>query len=377
MVEWEGTPDAPPPRRGEDALMGPSTNAALALLTTALSLFVCIPSYALGITRRLVPSYGPAHASALFGGRARGLGGALLAPPETSRPPPQSSWLKRIIAGTPINRLPNPLAWLQSMWTGPTSAHSEYHTDMESSYASEQEDNCRPLPIHHTLISPTTCSCGMDLDHSEHSGPSDTRGQQMALEQKKSEAPDFWETFQDNDPLFPPKDESGHRAMLATFAEHVLSRAKFLGYVGGTAGDRSYTIDTITEPHRSVLLKLISDTYTASPLRNNPESMSEAPSYSASDMARALFFHKGAFTPCEWYIICVDWFKDWTGFAISDALIKGVGDEEWESQWLLQNAKMRDEDDVEGLKRVQPKLRRQFRAFAYWEEGYEYAHFRG
>ncbi|RVD83097.1 uncharacterized protein DFL_007498 [Arthrobotrys flagrans] len=239
-------------------------------------------------------------------------------------------------------------------------------------------DNAPPKPIAHHLITPTTCSCGSDANGPSHSGPSQKWRDRLAAERKKFKIPEVWDHFEDNDPYFPARDEWDHRRMLVTFAEHVLSRAEFLGYVGGSAEDRLYTINSITEPHRTLLLKLVADTPTSSPYRNNFDfdAMCAAPSYSASDMARALFHHKCLFTDCEWYIICVDWFRNWTGYAMSDALIKDVGNEEWENKWDLDLARMRNEGDEEGLKKVQPKLKRRFRAFAYWEEGYEQAFFK-
>ncbi|KAF3080648.1 hypothetical protein TWF594_001326 [Orbilia oligospora] len=244
------------------------------------------------------------------------------------------------------------------------------------SHTGERLDNSRPQPIAHHLITPTTCSCGSDISNPSHSAPSQAWGDRLAAEQKKFKLPEAWDHFEDNDPYQPAKNESDHRRMLVTFAEHVLSRAKFLDYVGGSSQDRLYMINSITEPHRTLLLKLVSDTHIVSPLRNHYESMYLAPCYSASDMARALFHHKHIFTNCEWYILCVDWFQNWTGYSISDALIKDVGNDRWEKQWVLDIARMEMEGDEEGLRNVQPQLKRVFRAFSYWEEGYELASFK-
>ncbi|KAK6353845.1 hypothetical protein TWF730_008268 [Orbilia blumenaviensis] len=238
------------------------------------------------------------------------------------------------------------------------------------------------LPFHNTTMpTPDICGCGSLTNDATHSGPSNLWLSRPEEGRRRSSCssppptrsrklPEPWESFEDNDPWFPATREAEHRMMLVTLAEHVLSRAKFLEFVGGSAEDRVSVIKTITEPHRALLLKLVGDTMAPSPLRNNEESMAQNPSYAAADMARALFHHKHLFTSVEWYIICADWFRSWTGLSMAEALVSGVGDEEWEVKWGMEVARLGESGDVEALAGMQPRLKRRFRAFAYWEEGF-------
>ncbi|KAK6510459.1 hypothetical protein TWF506_009566 [Arthrobotrys conoides] len=390
--ESGGTCDVPPLGDREGAMPKPVTRKTLSTFITWL------PSAAWGLSRWLNPwyvfqasslpiyhyhhpSFPPASkapscldTSVIFG---RGGREACLVPlaPETPRQSP-AYWLGWKAIATSIIRLLTPLAWLYSTWISLTKVLPlRGHSEMES-HTEERWGNSRPLPIPHQLITPTTCSCGSRVSDPSHSAPSQAWEDRLVAEQKKFRLPEVWDHFEDNDPYQPAKNESDHRMMFVTLAEHVLSRAKFLGYVGGSAQDRLYTINAITEPHRTLLLKLVAGSHIPSPLRNHYESMYSAPCYSAADMARALFHHKHVFTECEWFILCVDWFRDWTGYSVSEALTKDVGNPEWENQWILDLARMDTEGDEEGMKKVQPLLRRVFRAFSYWEEGYEYACFK-
>lgn len=58
---------------------------------------------------------------------------------------------------------------------------------------------------------------------------------------------------------------------------------------------------------------------------------------------------------------------------MSDALRNGVGNPEWEDRWVQKIAEEKNED--EAWWNAQPRLRRRFRAFAGWEEGYANAFF--
>ncbi|KAK6511813.1 hypothetical protein TWF481_000719 [Arthrobotrys musiformis] len=290
-------------------------------------------------------------------------------------------WLKGIIAAISIIGLLDPLPWLHSVWQYLTRAlGSKDYSKMESYTGNKYDSYFRQLQQYHQITpTPTICSCGAVTKDPCHAGPSGSKKSRAEFEKREKDryrTPEVWEYFDDNDPWLPAKgSECEHRMMMVTFAEHVLSRADFLPYFGGSPRDRKKMIKTIKYPYRGVLLKLVSDTDLWSPYRNCYDSISVAPCYSASDMARALFHHKHHFDQIEWYIICVEWFEGWTGYSISDALLLDVGNKEFEDRWVADMARMELEGDVEGLKRVQPKLRRQFRAFAYWEEGYKYAAF--
>ncbi|KAK6529314.1 hypothetical protein TWF281_008491 [Arthrobotrys megalospora] len=318
--------------------------------------------------------------------------------------PPENILLTYSLRGTravqSINRLPNPLAWVQSPWVKrkyvTISLHQRSPPNMDTH--TEQPEQLPPPPPPPppspppppppspiTTIVPTVCTCGKSVTNSKHSGSSQPWGALVYSQQKQSQrTTNIWDNFDDNDPWFPATRESEHRMMLLTFAEHILSRAKFLNYLGGTEKDRLRVISTIEEPFRAILQKLVADTTFPSPNRANFDSILHGPSYSAADISRALFHHKHHFTKCEWYIICVDWFQSWTGYSMSEALRNGVGEPEWERKWVMDSlpllkdceADAEGEVDTEKVKKaVQPKLRRRFRAFAYWEEGYEGAAF--
>ncbi|KAF3908832.1 hypothetical protein AA313_de0201144 [Arthrobotrys entomopaga] len=184
-----------------------------------------------------------------------------------------------------------------------------------------------------------------------------------------------WEIWDDEDPYLPVLSWNEHPKMLLAFAEHILSRAKELDYQGGTAQQRLDAIKKCNPVPASILRKLIGGTTTPSPRRDNYNQISKADWYPAADVAEALFANKSIFTDQEWYIICVFWFQEWTGYSISEAWKSGVGRKEWENA-VLQKA-IGEAEKVDGIWfERQPRYRRRFKAWSWLrEDGYHDLHY--
>ncbi|KAK6542072.1 hypothetical protein TWF694_007841 [Orbilia ellipsospora] len=184
-----------------------------------------------------------------------------------------------------------------------------------------------------------------------------------------------WEIWDDEDPYLPVLSWNEHSKMLLAFAEHVLSRAKELDYQGGTSQNRLEAVKRCNPVPASILRKLIGESTHPSPRRDNYAQISKADWYPAADIAEALFTNKSKFTDQEWYIICVFWFQEWTGYSISEAWKLGVGRKEWEDAVLQEAMDEAEKDDgiwFEG----QPRYRRRFKAWSWWkEEGYHDLHY--
>ncbi|KAK6344421.1 hypothetical protein TWF696_008058 [Orbilia brochopaga] len=204
----------------------------------------------------------------------------------------------------------------------PTSApEGRAHKDSKLTVV---EDWSAELAMQTSLFAcdPTICSCGDILCWP---GPSQPRLAKPAPKPSPEAGSDrvFYEL------ALEMKRFPQHQVIREIFVEHLLSDIPALGYQGGTWKERERVIRSYPffPVFRSIMLRLLDGTTRPSPDRAFWYEMYNSPTFSAADVAEALYYIKPRFNHCQWNFIegC---FRYWTRYPLVKAWRERLGDED-------------------------------------------------